>query len=133
VTAARCHQLKAEDSHDAIMNQVHRFFGWSIFLLKRKLENEQGNNKERLELLDKMSVFHQEVINDKRYMKNCYPFANQIVNRGGLTLVATKFVGFGRNLMNVVVKELTVQTMLQKGNRAIEDLVTSVLSSGKLR
>ena len=65
--ASRCHQSKAEDSHDAIMNQDHRFFGWSVFSLKRKLENEQGDNKEGLELLDKMSaVFHhEEVINDE--------------------------------------------------------------------
>lgn len=41
--------------------------------------------------------------------------------------------GFGRNLMNEV-KELTVHIMvLQKGNRAIEDLVTDVLSSHKLK
>jgi hypothetical protein len=103
-----------------------------LFSLKRKLENEQGDNKEGLELLDKMSVFHHEVINDEQYMKNCYPFANQLLNKGGLTLVATKFVGFCRSLMNTVNK-LTVQTMLRKGNRAIEDLVSNVLSSRKLR
>ena len=121
-----------DDSHEVIMNQVQRFFGWSIFSLKRKLENEDRDNKDSLEILEKMSVLHHEVINDELYMKNCYPFANQLLNNGGLTLVATTFIGFGRSLMNRV-KELTVETMLQQGNRAIEDLVSDVLRSEKLK
>lgn len=115
-----------------IMSQVQRFFGWSIFSLKRKLENEQCDNKDGLDLLEKMSVFHHEVINDELYMKNCYPIANEVMNKGGLTLVATNFIGFGRSLMTMV-KKLTVETVLQKGNRAIEDLVSDVLHSEKLK
>ena len=42
-----------DDSHEVIMNQVQRFFGWSIFSLKRKLENEDRDNKD-LELLEKI-------------------------------------------------------------------------------
>ena len=79
-----------------------------------------------------MSVLHHEVINDEVYMKNCYPFANELLNKGGLTLVATSFIGFGRSLMTRV-RELSVDTMLQKGNRAIEDLIFNVLHSEKLK
>ncbi|KAI2494045.1 hypothetical protein MHU86_20488 [Fragilaria crotonensis] len=121
-----------DNSQDVIMSQVQRFFGWSIFSLKRKLENEQCDNKDGLDLLEKMSVFHHEVINDELYMKNCYPIANEVMNKGGLTLVATNFIGFGRSLMTMV-KKLTIETVLQKGNRAIEDLVSDVLHSEKLK
>jgi hypothetical protein len=72
------------------------------------------------------------VINDELYVKNCYPFANELLNKGGLTLVATSFIGFGRSLMTMV-KELTVEAVLQKGNRAIEDLVSDVLHSERLK
>jgi hypothetical protein len=56
----------ADDSQgEVIMNQVQRFFGWSIFSLKRKLENEDRENKDGLKLLEQMSVLHHEVINDE--------------------------------------------------------------------
>ena len=72
------------------------------------------------------------MINDELYVKNCYPFANELLNKGGLTLVATSFIGFGRSLMTMV-KELTVGAVLQKGNRAMEDLVSDVLHSERLK
>lgn len=54
-----------DDSQEVIMNQVQRFFSWSIFSLKQKLENEERDNNDGLELLEKMSVLHHEVINDE--------------------------------------------------------------------
>ncbi|KAI2499323.1 hypothetical protein MHU86_15167 [Fragilaria crotonensis] len=105
---------------------------WVYDAMSQKLESEQHDNEEHLALLDKMSVLHHEVIHDDHYMKNCYPFANQLLNKGGLTLVAIRFIGFGRSLMTKV-KELTVQTLLQKGNRAIEDHVADVHSSQNLK
>jgi hypothetical protein len=120
------------NSHDLIMNQVQRFFGWSIFSVKKKLQNQHRDSKDSLELLEKMPVLHHEVINDELYMKNCYPFANEVLNIGALTLLSTSFIGFGRSLMTRVT-ELTVETMLQQGNRAIEDLVSDVLCSEKLK
>ena len=122
----------ADDSQEVIMNQVQRFFGWSIFSLKQKLQNEERDNDNGLEMLERMSVLHHEVINDEVYMENCYPFANKLLNKGGLTLVATSFIGFGRSLMTRV-RELSVDTMLQKGNRAIEDLILDVIHSEKLK
>ena len=100
--------------------------------MKRKLENEERDNRDSLELLERMSVLHHEAINDQVYMQNCYPLANVLLNKGGLTLVAKGFIGFGRSLMTRV-SELTVETMLQKGNRAIEDLVSNVLCCEKLK
>ena len=121
-----------DDPRDVIMNQVHRFFGWSIFSQKQKLQNQQRDNKDSLELLEKMSVLHHEVLNDEVYMQNCYPFATEVLNIGSLTLVATRFIGFGRSLMTRVT-ELTVETMLRQGNRAIDALVSDVLNSEKLK
>ena len=123
---------KAGDFQEVIINQVQRFFGWSIFSLKQKLENEERDNKDSLELLERMSILHHEAINDEVYMQNCYPLANVLLNKGGLTLVAKSFIGFGRSLMRRVNK-FTVETMLREGNRAIENLVSNVLQCEKLK
>jgi hypothetical protein len=123
---------KAGDFQEVIINQVQRFFGWSIFSLKQKLENEERDNKDSLELLERMSILHHEAINDEVYMQKCYPLANVLLNKGGLTLVAKSFIGFGRSLMRRVNK-FTVETMLREGNRAIENLVSNVLQCEKLK
>lgn len=71
--ANRIDQPKAnttDDSRDVIMNQVQRFFGWSIFSLTQKLQNQQRDNKDSLKLLERMSVLHHKSCHSGEAMTN---------------------------------------------------------------
>ena len=72
VALASSHKSNAtntvDNSQEVIMTQNQRFFGWSIFSLKQKLESKERNTNDGLEQLEIMLVFHYEVINDELYM-----------------------------------------------------------------
>jgi phage-related protein len=78
------HEAKKKEKE--LIQDVQRFVGWAIFSLRKKLENEIGENEEQIELLDSMAVFHHEVVDDDEYMQLYYATVDQLTNKGGWSL-----------------------------------------------
>ncbi len=116
------------------MEQVHQFFGWAVFSLSNKLKHKVGERIGKIKLLlDAMTVYHSDVIDDTHYMEHCYPKSEQVRNKGGLSLVSKKFIPFGRHLLKNVGMLNGNQSFQQKGNTVIEDMVRHVANNYLLR
>jgi len=85
---------------------VNRFFGWAVSDIKRRLKakdiTEEGSeNCQKLKMLNRMTVFEHEVLNDIEYLETYYPMQLRFLNRGGLTLVSKPFAILGTKILEV--------------------------------
>jgi hypothetical protein len=120
-------------SNQELVQYVQRFFGWAVFSVKKNLESQSADHEEEIELLDSMSVYHHEVIDDEDYMATCYSPADQLSNRGGLCLISKKFIGFGRHLMMQLLTLDGDSSFRCNGNLTISNHVDGALGSTRLK
>ena len=73
-------------------SEVQRFVGWAIRseLLKRTSKSKDGCKESTIikNILDKTRVFSSDIEDCVNYVSECYNFSEQILNKGGLTLVS---------------------------------------------
>jgi hypothetical protein len=140
-------QINTEVSVEQEKLEVHRFFGWSIFHLRRKLDQQRRRQVENMvdcnlsdwdvtkmiDALDRMRVFHIAVIGDKNYMKRCYAETLQIENDGWLTLVSLEFFSFGKSLMVELRTHLAQSRIKNVGNVVIEESRQDIIQNPALK
>lgn len=127
-------QTTTKECNEELVEQVHQFYGWAVFLLSNKLKHKVGERIGKIKLLlDAMTVYHSDVIDDTHYMEHCYPKSEQVRNKGGILLVSKKFIPFGRHLLKNVGMLNSNQSFQQKGNTVVEDMVRHVANNYLLR
>jgi hypothetical protein len=119
--------------HAELIQNVQRFVGWAVFSLRRKLENQMSDNEEKIDILDSMTVYHHEVVDDEEYMSLYYAKVDQLTNKGGLSLVAKPFFPFAKSLMKQVVGFTYDQSFQQQGTEAIASAVQQLLENAQLK
>ena len=123
------------------IQDVNKIFGWAIFDLRRiktkhMHKHEEGSDT-RIELqmeidfLRSMMFYREEAMLDQAYMEKCYDIFMRTWDRGGLTLVNTKYFDFGKNLMKEVSTALT-KTKLQSNLNVCESAKKELLADKEL-
>ena len=66
----------AAGNDDENKDYVNQFFGWAIFLLTKRLQQDYFENKVQVMLLDSMRIYHHKALLDEEYMSKCYSFSS---------------------------------------------------------
>jgi len=115
-----------ENEYDLYAREVQTFFGWAIKEAidnwKEKQNKLRINNDERevcmsneykcLTLVKSMRCFHNDIIFDEEYIKECYPISITSQNRGWLCLVAKPFFALGSTLLHKIGNARTIKKLM---------------------
>jgi len=63
-----------------------------------------------------MSTIERDIISNKTYIEQYYPFVKWIINEGGLTLLSPKYINLGYNILLSITKQLLFNELQLKGN-----------------
>jgi hypothetical protein len=84
-------------------SEVQRFVGWAIrsVLLKRTSKSKDGCKESTIikNILVKTRVFSSDIEDCVDYVSECYNFSEQILNKGGLTLVSKPMFEWAKTLL----------------------------------
>ena len=89
-------------------------------LKESETSEEESKWSGHWELLQMMSITHQEAMSNDDYKDNCYEPLDILSNLGGLTLVSPEFFSFGEKLMNAVGSAVTDQKIVLTGTQCME-------------
>jgi hypothetical protein len=100
---------------------VNRIFGWAVFSVRTKVEKKINRQSEDEDVYDKkykilmdMSTTERAVIGDADYTSEYYPVIDQILNRGGLTLVPTNYAKLATKCLTIVSRNTSQKVLISK-------------------
>ena len=73
------------------------------------------------EMLPKMRVFCSDIEKCIAYVSNCYNFSEQVLNKGGLTLVAKEMFKWSSTLVDRIGKRFDKSSLERDGQNAIQN------------
>lgn len=150
-------------SADEVNSEVTRFVGWAMVEVYKKYTEKlrdvggheydwnQSHEEEDCDeeaddddgkiaslrravtLLHSMRLLHRQALADESYTKNYYAPIDQIHNRGGLFLVAPRYIEFARTLMEKICALVNEETIGRKGNSIIDEAFQSIRKDTVLR
>ena len=136
---SRLHPPPATDAKKKTVlaiSEVQRYVGWAIqdCLTKwRKKTDTARHNGQTVEtsseivlVLEQMRLFHREAMLDDDYIKEYYLDSEQILNQGGLTLVAKAMFPWALCLMKEIRKHYGRESLQEYGNASIKRAVALV-------
>jgi hypothetical protein len=89
-------KISSDNRITDIPSEVQPIVGWAIRaeLVKRQKRAENGCtlSAQMAEMLTKLRVFCSDIEKCIEYVSECYNFSEQVLNKGGLTLVAKEIV-----------------------------------------
>jgi hypothetical protein len=108
-----------------IPSEVQPFVGWAIRaeLAKQQKRADAGcePSAQMAELLKKMRVFCSDIEKCTEYVSDCYSFSEQILNKGGLTLVAKQMFKWASTLVDRIGKRFNKSLLERDGKNAIQN------------
>jgi hypothetical protein len=136
---SRLHPPPASDGKNKTVleiSEVQRYVGWAIqdCLTKWRKKTDTGrHNGESVEtsseivvLLEQMRLFHREAMLDEEYIKEYYLDSEQILNQGGLTLVARAMFPWALHLMQEIRKHYGRESLQEYGDASIKRAIALV-------
>jgi hypothetical protein len=115
---------------------VQRYVGWAIqdCLTKWRKKTDTGRHdgesvetsSEIVVLLEQMRLFHREAMLDEEYIKEYYLDSEQILNQGGLTLVARAMFPWALHLMQEIRKHYGRESLQEYGDASIKRAIALV-------
>jgi hypothetical protein len=107
-----------------VKSEVQRFVGWGIkstFEKKRDLANDGCKvSTEMVALLEKMRVFKADVEGCLEYISECYNFSEQILNKGGLTLVHREMFEWASTVIKRIAQRFNKSAIARDGKNAVK-------------
>jgi hypothetical protein len=107
-----------------VKSEVQRFVGWGIkstFEKKRDLANDGCKvSTEMVALLEKMRVFKADVEGCLEYISECYNFSEQILNKGGLTLVHREMFEWASTVIKRIAQHFNKSAIARDGKNAVK-------------
>lgn len=111
------------DCLETVRNDVNRFAGWSLFSIRHVLMkgtwSQQFDEEDKdtlFRLLDDMSTKERDIVSNKNYIEEYYPFIERINNEGGLTLWSPKYIKLGFSILKSITKRLSFDELRVRGN-----------------
>jgi hypothetical protein len=118
------------------ISEVQRYVGWAIqdCLTKWRKKTDTGRHdghsvetsSDIVSVLEQMRIFHREAMLDEDYIKEYYLDSEQILNQGGLTLVAKAMFPWALCLMKQIRKHYGRESLQEYGNESIKRAIALV-------
>jgi hypothetical protein len=129
---------QAKEPQDGGMKEVNRYFGWAVHSLHAKFDqklqedNEEDNEKKRIEFLEGIRIFHHDAVRNETYMEKCYDDFDVLRNKGWLTLVSPDYFEFGNKLLTKIRSKCNQKKFQELGNACIKMAKQDVLEDVEL-
>jgi hypothetical protein len=124
-TALSKRKIVSDNKITDIPSEVQRIVGWAIRaeLTKRQKRAENGCtlSAQMAEMLTKMRVFCSDIEKCIEYVSECYNFSEQVLNKGGLTLVAKEIFEWSSALVDRIGKRFNKSSLERDGTNAIHN------------
>jgi hypothetical protein len=107
-----------------VKSEVQRFVGWAIksaFKKKRNLANDGCNvSAQMVALLERMHIFKADIEYCLEYISKCYNFSEQILNKGGLTLVHREMFERAITIFKHIALHFNKSAIARDGKNAVK-------------
>jgi hypothetical protein len=107
-------------SLDVQKKEVQLYFGWAMSRVIKHYEQTGETSRSELLFVDSMSMDHNDAITDPDYLQKSYPPIVELLNRGGLTLVAAPYFDFGMALLEKIRESFSLKTIETEGTECIK-------------